>query len=71
MEKDGIEFDIKLQVDSIVYKHYEDLIIRAKAISNVKIDDEIQSAALGTFEDLRETTQNRLHEIIYKRRNRY
>jgi hypothetical protein len=41
LEKDGIEFDIKLQVDSIVYKHYEDLIIRAKAISNVKIDDEI------------------------------
>jgi hypothetical protein len=38
---DGIEFDINLQVGSIIYKHYEDLIIRARAISNVKIDQEI------------------------------
>ena len=36
--QDGIEFDINLQVSSVVYKHYEDLIIRARAISNVKID---------------------------------
>ena len=54
--QDGIEFDISLQVSSVVYKHYEDLIIRARAISNVKIDQEIQTAAMGRFEDLRETT---------------
>jgi hypothetical protein len=39
----------------VVYKHYEDLVIRAKALSNVKIDQEIQTAAMGTLEDLRET----------------
>jgi hypothetical protein len=54
--KDSIEYDINLQVSSVIYKHYEDLIIRARAISNIKIDQEIQTAAMGTFEDLREST---------------
>jgi hypothetical protein len=39
--KDSIEYDINLQVSSVIYKHYEDLIIRARAISNIKIDQEI------------------------------
>lgn len=69
--KDSIEYDINLQVSSVIYKHYEDLIIRARAISNIKIDQEIQTAAMGTFEDLRESTQNRLHEMLYKKKNRY
>ena len=56
---------------SVVYKHYEDLVVRAWAISNIQIDEEISSVAKGTLEDLRETTQNRLHELLYKKRNRF
>jgi hypothetical protein len=45
-----------VHVGSIVYKYYEDLLIRAKGISNVQVDQEIQSAAMDTLEDLKETT---------------
>ena len=57
----GIEYDLNIRIESIIYKHYEDLIIRARAISNVKIDEEMQVAALGRLEDLREATGNRMH----------
>lgn len=48
----GVEFDISIHLGSIIYKYEEDLMIRAKAISNVQLDQEIQSAALDTLEDL-------------------
>ena len=47
------------------------MIIRARAISNVKIDEEMQVAALGRLEDLREATGNRMHQLLYQTKNRY
>ena len=67
----GIEYDLNVRIESIIYKHYEDLIIRARAISNVKIDEEMQVAALGRLEDLREATGNRMHQLLYQTKNRY
>jgi hypothetical protein len=69
--QDGIEYDFSMRIESVIYKHYEDLIIRARAISNVKIDEEMQQAAMGRLEDLKESTQSHLHDIIYKKKNRY
>lgn len=45
--------------------------IRAKAISNVQLDQEIQTAALDTLEDLQRQTQNRMYEIVSKNKIRY
>ena len=41
-----IEFDLALRIGQIVFKYNEDLIIRAKAIARVKVDQKLQNEAL-------------------------
>ena len=67
----GIEYDVALQIGSIVFKYYENLITRSKAIFQVKIDKEISASALDRFDDIKESTQNRFNELLYRRKNRY
>lgn len=67
----GIEYDVTLQIGSIVFKYFEDLIIRGKSIFKVKVDKEMSETAYSSFDDLKMTTQNQLHDMVYKRKNRY
>lgn len=66
-----IEFDLSLQIGQIVFKYNEDLMIRAKAIARLKVDQSLQTEALDQLEELRENTQSAIHSLIYRRRNRY
>ena len=66
-----IEFDIGLTIGSILFKYKEDLVIRVKAITRLKVDKKLKESAYDKMEDLKETTKSRLHAIIYRRANRY
>lgn len=49
-----------VQIGSIVFKYNEDLTIRLMAISRLKVDEKITSAARDRLEDLREQTNSKL-----------
>ena len=66
-----LELDLSLKIGQIVFKYNEDLIIRAKAIVRLKIDQSLQTEALDQLEELRENTTSAIHSLIYRRRNRY
>ena len=66
-----IEYDIGLTIGSILFKYKEDLVIRVKAMTRLKVDKKLKESAYDKMEDLKETTKSRLHAIIYKRANRY
>ena len=67
----GIEYKINLKIGSVVYKYYEDLLVRLKAITSIKVDESIQTAALDRLEELSKSTQNTLNEILYSKKNHY
>ena len=67
--KTEVDFNVNLQLGSIVYKYYEELVIRMKAITSVKIDENIQTAAFDNYEELSKATQNTLNEILYSKKN--
>lgn len=66
-----IEHDLNLSIGQIMFKYNEDLVIRAKAISRLKVDTSLQIEAIDQLEELRENTQSAIHSLIYRRRNRY
>lgn len=67
----GIEYDVALQIGSVVFKYFEDLLVRGRAIFQVKVDKGISASAASSFDDLKESTQSRFHDMIYRRKNRY
>jgi hypothetical protein len=64
------EFDVNLKLGALVYKYYQELVVRAKAISAVSVDETMQNQAFDRLEILKDTTNNTIQEI-QKKRNRY
>ncbi len=56
ISRPGIEYNINLKIGSIVYKYYEDLFVRLKAITALKFDESMQTAARDRFEELSKST---------------
>ena len=69
--KEGIEFNVALQIGTVIFKFNEDLLIRAKVISQLQVDQEMRVSAFEKLEQLREEGRNRLNDLIYKKKNRY
>ena len=48
--RSDVELDLSLKIGQIIFKYNEDLIIRAKAISRLKVDRSLQNEALDQLE---------------------
>lgn len=71
LEHFGIEYNISVKAERLIVKYNEDIMVRAKAFSNLQVDQDIADDAMNAVEDLRENTQNQLQSIIYGKKNRY
>ena len=52
----GIEFDVSLTTESLLMKYMQEVVVRAKLITQLKVTEKTQTAALDKLEEMQKAT---------------